>query len=284
MEDGRIWPPMIILAALVGGIFAYRYFEKVDAANLGLANGKIALEQAQQGLDARKDLWKYVETANSNLAAARKREQEIVQIQNEADSKQRLIEGDLSYIAKSMKDAVAKVREMSSTTEIPELKLTSGKVLKGAKIRKVDDDSVTLFHSEGISVVKADELPEELLEKLQVGPKSLLRQLQALQTNIGQVQPEEKTDSSLLRLKRRIAHVTTQIDSTDKFREKMEAEVSAYEDQIKVAEANKIPSFNIRTMRDVAEGNAGRVRLDLNALKAELEKLNAELQVLTSKQ
>ncbi len=46
-----------------------------------------------------------------------------------------------------------------------------------------------------------------------------------------------------------------------------------YDTQIKTAETKGAVTFNIRTMRDVAEGNAGSARNELKLLKTEMEKL-----------
>jgi hypothetical protein len=55
-----------------------------------------------------------------------------------------------------------------------------------------------------------------------------------------------------------------------------EDKVISYDRQITEAELNQQPTFNLRTMRDLAEGSAGQARNELRKLKAELEKLKAK--------
>lgn len=279
MEDGRFWPPILVLLLVVGSLFAFRYMEQVDVANGALVDAKLALEQTKESLAGRREMWKAVEAASLKLSRAQQKTKEAATIQNEADKKERLVEGDLKYTIKSFKEAVEKVRADAVGTDIPELVLLNGKTLKGAKIRKAESASISFLHAEGISSASVNDLPRDLVDKFDMGTSSITVQLEQLESNISNnvaSTPAASESPELLALRKRIAQLTIQIDSASTHKDKLETEVKNYNDQIKAAELVNNPTFNLRTMRDVAEGNAGLARNELKLLKAELEKRKTE--------
>lgn len=56
--------------------------------------------------------------------------------------------------------------EITVGTVLDELSTAEGKTYTGAKITRIDGDSITIMHSGGIARVPAEFLPTELLEKL----------------------------------------------------------------------------------------------------------------------
>ena len=284
MENGGFWAPLIILILAVAGMFGFRYLEQLDAATAALVDTKLVLKQTQESLAGRKEMWAIVDAAAQKLAKARL-------VQDEADKKQRLVEGDLRYTVKSFKAAVDKVRTDALGCEIPEIALLNGTFFKAAKIRKMDNTSMTFLHSNGISTVQIDQLPQDLVEKFDMGARSLVNQLDQLEASMDssdspvEAKPEIVENPKLLAVQKRIAHLEIQINSATIHKEKLEKEVIDCDAQIKSIEATGgAATFSMRTRRDIAEGNAGTARRELNLLKMELEKLKISESALTSKQ
>ncbi len=275
MEDGKFWPALIMLALAVGGIFAFRYFEMYDKANSAAIDARSAVNIATEALNLRKEMWGRVGTLIQEVAEANERHQKA---QGEADTKERLVTGDLAYLTKAMKEKVAAVRMEATNTEIAAVSLRNGKNLRNAKIKKVDDTSATFLHSDGITTVAVGDLPAELIEKFDLGSESIVAQLDRLERDIGSKVdvPVAVDDSNLVGVRKRIAQINVQIEHATKHKDKLEKEVKDYGDEMKKAESNGIPTTNISGMRDIADGNAGMARIQLRQLQTELEKLKVE--------
>ena len=277
MENGRYWPPIIVLFLAVACLFGFRYMEQIDAANAAVVDTKLALRQAKESLEGRKEVWAIVDAAAQKLILSQQKHKDANQFQTEADKKQRLVEGDLRYTITSLKSAVEKVRADAVGYEISEVVLLNGTIFKDAKIRKVDDNSISFFHSTGISSVQIEQIPQELVEKFDMGPRSLVVQLEQLEASLGNAVVPAKSEPAenpkLLAVRKRIAHLEIQINSTTAHKDKLEAEVRNYDNQIRSAEVKGSVPFSLRNTRDVAEGNAGTARNELKLLKTELEKL-----------
>lgn len=282
MEDGKFWPALIMLALAVGGIFAFRHFEIYDKANAAAIDARSAVNIATEGLNLRKNMWERMATLLQEGTEANDRHQKA---QAEADTKERLVTGDLTYLTKAMKEKVASVRLEATKTEIGAVALRNGKTIRNAKIKKVDDVSATFLHSDGIITVPVSDLPEELVERFDLGSESIVAQLENLERDIGSKVdiPVVLEDPNLLGVRKRIAQISVQIEHATKHKDKLEKEVSDYGEEMKKAESNGIPTTNISGMRDIAEGNAGMARIQLRQLQTELEKLKVEEAALSKK-
>ena len=282
MEDGKFWPALIMLALAVGGIFAFRYFEMYDKANSAAIDARSAVNIATEALNLRKEMWGRAGTLIQEVAEANERHQKA---QGEADTKERLVTGDLAYLTKAMKEKVASVRMEATNTEIAAVSLRNGKNLRNARIKKVDDISATFLHSDGITTVAVGDLPAELVEKFDLGAESIVAQLERLERDIGSKVdvPVAVDDSNLVGVRKRIAQINVQIEHATKHKDKLEKEVKDYGEEMKKAESNGIPTTNISGMRDIAEGNAGMARIQVRQLQTELEKLKVEETALSKK-
>jgi hypothetical protein len=282
MEDGKFWPALIMLVLAVGGIFAFRYFEMYDKANSTAIDARSAVNIATEALNLRKEMWGRAGTLIQEVAEANERHQKA---QGEADTKERLVTGDLAYLTKAMKEKVASVRMEATNTEIAAVSLRNGKNLRNARIKKVDDISATFLHSDGITTVAVGDLPAELVEKFDLGSESIVAQLERLERDIGSKVdvPVAVDDSNLVGVRKRIAQINVQIEHATKHKDKLEKEVKDYGEEMKKAESNGIPTTNISGMRDIAEGNAGMARIQVRQLQTELEKLKVEETALSKK-
>ena len=275
MENAKFWPALIMLALAVGGIFAFRYFEIYDKANSAAIDARSAVNIATEGMNLRKDMWGRVGTLIQEVAEANDRHQKA---QGEADTKERLVTGDLTYLTKAMKEKVASVRMDATKTDIAAVSLRNGKTLRNAKIKKVDDVSATFLHSDGIITVPVGDLPVELVERFDLGSESIVAQLEGLERDIGSKVdiPVVVDDSNLIGVRKRMAQINVQIEHATKHKDKLEKEVTDYSEEMKKAESNGIPTTTLSGMRDIAEGNAGMARIQLRQLQTELEKLKVE--------
>lgn len=286
MDNAKFWPALIVLVIVVAGLFGFRYMELYDTANRRVVDLRLVLSQAEESLVLRKDMCekseKTVAEVQKHLLEVSSKQEAASKFQSEADSKERLVKGDMAYLVKSMRSTVDKVRTDALGAEFSLIQLANGRSLSRAVIKKIDDRSASILHADGLNAVNTSDLPQELVEKFDVGPSSLIKQLEALEFSIGlSTAPVVKADDSArVALEKRKAHLEVQVDHATKYKDKLEQEVLAYNEEVKKAEANGIPTTNIRTMRDIAEGNAGQARIQLRQLQTELEKLKVDASAL----
>lgn len=296
MDTFRVWPPFFVILLIVSGFFVFNYFEKVDRANESLQTSRLYFQQSKQSLDARKQTIATREfaLAQSHLPAAQLHAAEArlaasAEKQLKADSNQQIIEGELRNQIASMKLTSQRVQNDLLKSDFPELMLSSGRLLKNVRLRKNDSGTFSFTHSEGLGSCSLDELPRELVEKMDLGPRSILKRLQDLQTGTDpsvkvHVTETVEVNPRLLALKRRASNLESQIASAYSLKEKREIEVRQYDQRVISEEGLGRSAFNLRTMRDVAEGNAGLARTELNFLEAELKKIRAEENALMNSQ
>lgn len=283
-EESKIWIFIVLIGALIGIGYSSYYLTSVDEANLALLESNSKLKDTQELLSIKRKSWSEVEalgTKNRELAdqnAVLNKAKEVL------DTRYRKVVSELNYAADSMKSAVDKTRGNAPGTELGDITLTNGKQLRGAKIRKLDSSGLSLIHADGIGLVTVDLLPAEVVERFDLGPGALLPQLlQAQAVFLGKAVPEVVDDSGpskIAAVKKRIALLEVQMESSTKHKDKLEKEVKEIEEKIKMAEEKRAPTQTLRTMKDVAEGNAGMARNELKVQKLELEKMKSEIEAL----
>jgi len=262
-------------------MFAFRYMEQIDVVNAAVVDGKLVLKQTQESLNGRKEVLAKAENAYLKFQQAAVKKEMAAKNQDEADKKERRVEGDLNYTVKSFQDTADTVRNSATGVVLPELQLVGGKIYKDVKIRKADSESISVVHSEGIANIRADQLPQNLIVQYDIGPNSLSAQLLELLKNASNPDSTKNSNASpaeseLHSLRQKISHLSVQIESATKYKDKLEGEVKEYESQIKSTETKStIPTFTLRSMRDVAEGNAGVARNELKQLEIEMQKLKS---------
>ena len=262
-------------------MFAFRYMEQIDVVNAAVVDGKLILKQTHETLNGRKEVLAKAEAAYQKFQQATIKKELAGKIQVEADKKERRIEGDLKYTVNSFQDTVDAARNGAKGVELPELKLVSGKVYKTVKMRKADAETISIVYSEGIANIQADQLPQNFVAQYDMGPNSLSAQLQELVKSTTNSDPMQdlnalNNESELQSVRRKISRLLVQIESSTKYKDKLEGEVQEYDNQIKSTETKStIPTFTLRNMRDVAEGNAGLARNELKALEIEMQKLKS---------
>lgn len=286
-EESKAWIFIIIISALIGIGYGAFYLTSVDEANLALQESKSKLADTRELLAIKKKNWADVEAQVVKNRELADQNSVLVKAKEVLDTRYRKIVSDLNYSVESMKSAVDKIHGTAPGTELGDITLANGKMLRGAKIRKLDPSGLSLIHADGIGLVTTDLLPTEIKERFDLGPGALLPQMeQAQATFLGKAVVEVVDDSSSAKIaavKKRISSIEIEMESSTKHKDKLEKEVKDLEDQIKAAEAKRLPTQSMRTMKDVVEGNAGAARNELKVKKMELEKLKAELEALQKK-
>lgn len=283
-EESKIWVLIVIFAALIGIGYGSFYLTTVDETNLMLQESKSKLASTHESLSYKKKMWADVDVQMIKNRELVEQNSVLVKAKEVLDTRYRKVVSELNYAADSMKSAVDKTRGNAPGTELGDITLTNGKQLRGAKIRKLDSSGLSLIHADGIGLVTVDLLPAEVVERFDLGPGALLPQLlQAQAVFLGKAVPEVVDDSGpskIAAVKKRIALLEVQMESSTKHKDKLEKEVKEIEEKIKMAEEKRAPTQTLRTMKDVAEGNAGMARNELKVQKLELEKMKSEIEAL----
>jgi len=151
--------------------------------HLALQESKSKLADMKEQVFLRKRDWDDREKALAKIQAETDKTAALLKTQEDLDTRYRKAEGELKYTLESMKTSVAKMRETAPGTELGEIALANGKVLRGVKIRKVEESGISLIHADGIGTIQLDMLPENLKEKYDLGPKALIPVIQKAQTS-----------------------------------------------------------------------------------------------------
>jgi predicted ATP-grasp superfamily ATP-dependent carboligase len=286
-EESKAWLLVFIISVLIGIGYCAHYLTMVDEANLALEESKSKFASNHELLSVKKKNWADVENLVAKNRELSDQNSLLIKAKEALDTRYRKVEGELNYAVESTKMVVDKVRSNAPGTELGDITLTNGKMLRGAKVRKLDQSGISLIHADGIGLVATDLLPAEIQERFDLGPSALFPQMQQAQALfLEKAIPSVVDDSSSSKvagIKKRIALLEIQTESSAKHKEKLEKEVKDIEEQIKAADTKRFPTQTLRTMKDIAEGNAGMARNEVKVQKLELEKLKAELDTLLNK-
>lgn len=181
-EELKSWVLLLLLGALIGIGYIIHYFGAVDDANLALQDSKVQLQNVQQMVALRKKDWHEKQQVAAKLQSEVAKTAALVKSQESLETRYHKAESELSYLANSIKSAVEKVRANAPGTELGEITLADNRILRGVKIRKVDESGVSMIHSEGIGTIPVEMLPESLKEQYDLGSAALVPLLQNAHT------------------------------------------------------------------------------------------------------
>ncbi len=182
-EESKAWFFILIISVLIGLGYSAHYFSSVDLANAALLESKTKLAGVHELLHLRKKIWTDMESANFKVREAMGKNEVLLKAKDILDKRYRTVDSDLKYVVTSMKASVDKARNDAPGSELGDITLANGKVLRGAKVRKVEESGISLIHSDGIGTVTLDLLPTELKEKYDLGSEALVPKLIEAQTN-----------------------------------------------------------------------------------------------------
>ncbi|WP_395733210.1 hypothetical protein [Prosthecobacter sp.] len=185
---------LLFLACIIGGC---DYLAKFDKLKAELAELKSQADTARETVDLRRQEWTEIKTAKDKLDQLEARMTEVLRQRDLLDTKERKLTGEIKYMADSMAAAVENTRKSAIGTVIPELRLSGRSALHNAKIFKINDDSVSFLHEDGVANLQAktDDLPTELVQKYDLGPKSIHGGLQHLMNELSPPMPSKSAPS-----------------------------------------------------------------------------------------
>ena len=184
---------LLLLACIIGGC---DHLAKLDKLKAELAELKSQADTTRETADLRRQEWTEIKTAKDKLDQLEARMTEVIRKRDLLDTKERKLTGEIKYMADSMAAAVENTRTFAIGTVIPELRLPGRSALHNAKIFKINDDSVSFLHEDGVANLQAktDELPMEFVQKYDLGPKSIHGGLQHLIDELRQPATSKSAD------------------------------------------------------------------------------------------
>ncbi|WP_395741475.1 hypothetical protein [Prosthecobacter sp.] len=179
MFDFRASTLIKLILLFAGVLAAGDYFYRLDKLKTELAEQKSRSADLHETLLARQQEWTELKSAKDKLDQLSKHEQDIIKQRDLLDQKEKKLHVEIKYQADSMAATVEKARSSAIGTLIPELKLLNRPTLYNAKIFKITDDSIAFLHEDGVANLKAtaEELPADLQQKYDLGPKAITPQL-----------------------------------------------------------------------------------------------------------
>ncbi|MDI1311404.1 hypothetical protein [Prosthecobacter sp.] len=170
---------VLLLACLLA---AFEYLSKADKLNEELAELKARAETARETADLRRKEWTEINEAKAKLEQMTTHMENLIRQRDILDTQERRLTGEIKYLAESMTAVVVKARTAATGTVIPELLLEGRTTLHNAKIFKINEDSISFLHEDGVANlhVKAEEIPIEFIKKYDLGSDSIIRRLKHL--------------------------------------------------------------------------------------------------------
>lgn len=308
--ENKAWAPILVLLFIMSGVFAFYYLEKVDKANADFQNAKLITDQAHESLRARHEMMesrkKLAADHNAMLQkiqVAETRQKTLEQTQADADKKQRSVEGDLKYWIGAMPSIRQKIWQAASGAKLGDITLQNGKSLKNAVIRKVEEKSISIIHSEGIGTIPFDDLPKDLTARFDLGDNSLVTQFAQFQESLAE-KPETAAQVAhaapasapsapgmsamdevrLKDLKFRQADLQSKISASRQNKNNWDDQASRISSQISDSKSRGVPTTRLREDYQKAQAQSQANAAAVLTFEAELRKILVELDVLNAKQ
>lgn len=164
---------ILFLAAVGGAFYGADCYHKIEKAKSELLQLRPELFQTQESLTYGKDAWIKYEALKNKADQAAATTATLKQQQETGEQKLKTALSEFTVLAASMNDAATKVRTNEAGLTFPEIKLTDGRVLTDAKVRKIEETQVSFMHSAGMGNVPASQLPPALQDQFDLGASSL---------------------------------------------------------------------------------------------------------------
>jgi hypothetical protein len=288
--ESRSWPFGAALLAVLCGAAGLWYADMVDKARITIETARLRLDHTrrslaakQQRAAARNDERQQSELPQQQLHLAETRLAEASRRRDATAARKQTILAELRSLVAAMEQAAQRAEDAWRRIEIPELHLASGKVLRNVKLGGNDGTRWNLTHSEGAGSVLLQEMPSSLPSELDATSVSLLHRLRNFESRIDPKEQDHAEDTStvqLVRVRKEIDLLQAALERLTVQRLQQEALVREYEHKITLGANLAQPTFNLRTERDIAEGNAGQVRSEISRIEARLGKMKTDEQAL----
>lgn len=184
--ENKIWLTLIVFAALIGIGYTAHYFTTVDNANAALLERKSSLASYRDVLETKRAHWNQIKEEIQEIKKLTEQKEVLIKAKEIIDKRFRTIESEVKYTISSMRNAVESVRSSAPGSQLGDITLANGKVLRGAKVRAVDTDTLSLIHADGIGIVPLDLLPGEIKQRYDLGDEAIMPQLQIVESLLTQ--------------------------------------------------------------------------------------------------
>ncbi|WP_397381373.1 hypothetical protein [Prosthecobacter sp.] len=298
-EESKIWVLLFIVGILISLGYGSHYLSSVDEANLALQDSKSKLMDMREQVILRNKAWDENAGIVGKLQTEADKNATLLKAKDILDQRFAKAEKDLNLALESMKTAVDKTRNNAQGTEVAEITLSNGKALRNVKMRKVEDQGISLIHADGIGTIPAELLPDNLKEQYDLGPNALVPMIQKAQTALIQKpdkdnenklpptpetpsdKPNTKTtidDSKVKQIKLRMAELDSRITTYDKAQEKFRQAALNHQSLATSAKARGQPSTRHTENANENLAQAAVLERQVAALREERGKLNVELE------
>ncbi|MEQ1749408.1 MAG: hypothetical protein ABL974_08300 [Prosthecobacter sp.] len=163
--DGKFIIYIVFFLCIIGGVSAVLYTTDVDEAQKEFILTQQQLSQIEEATKQTRISCDLRKEAAAIITAAHiiDRDNEIIRTETRALEKKR------DDLAKAFVGTIQRIREDSVGLILPEIALTTGSTLKNAKIQAVNEDITLIQHSEGVSKIPTNTLPNSLLDRFRFG-------------------------------------------------------------------------------------------------------------------
>lgn len=182
--ESKIWLILMLFGMLIGVGYAAHYLTSVDNANFAKLEQTARLESVKEMLGQRKKSWEKIEQLAKKNREVAEHHEVLMKAKEVLDTRYRKIESEVKYAAESIKNAVDKARSNAPGTELGDITLTSGKVLRNAKVRAVEPNAISFIHADGIGSIDAELLPTDIKERYDLGANSIVAQMEAVRDTV----------------------------------------------------------------------------------------------------
>lgn len=304
-EDSKVWIFLFLVGVLMSLGYGAHYLSAVDEANLALQESKSKLAGMNEMLLLRRNSQDESDRLINKLNAEADKNATLLKAKDILDLRFSKVESDLKYALESIKKSVDKTRTNAPGTEFEEITLANGKTLRGVKIRKVEEQGISLIHSDGIGTIPLDLLPDNLKEQYDLGPNALAPMIQKAQTGLLLKKPEKDSvnerptppsntpsstpnekstvdDAKTKKIKLRMAELDSRITTFSNVLESYQTSVASHRSLASSALGRGQPSTRHTENANEILVKATALELQLTGLRAEREKLNVELEYANS--
>lgn len=305
-EESKAWVFIFIVGVLIAIGYGTHYMTSVDSANAALIESKDKLADLSEILVQRKKSWAGLEKINALIRQDVEKNEVLTKAKEVLDKRYRSVDSDLKYTVESFTTTVEKMRNNAPGTDLGDITLANGKMLRVAKVRKIDETGISMIHADGIGNVTTDLLPAELKEKYDLGTEALLPILQDLKTAF-LAKPESGGDTTMTKakvsaslptskpaepsssppttntakvkeIKLKIAALDSQIQSARTSANSLEQQAADNYTNGDIAKSKGTPSSKYWNAAQQARQRAQIYSDQANALEAEKKKLQVELE------
>lgn len=259
----------VLFLALFGLGFGVYHTTEIDEANKELAS---AVQQVET-LEA------HIKTQTAQLELRR----EVAALMTVADIMQKEVNSIRDDIANTREDeirarkdfeqAILKSRQDAAGLVLDEAVLPSGLRLRNARVQKVEGDTTTILHSEGISKLSPEMLPQELQERFRFGA------VQSASEKPAMAAPAPAVDTAV------VSSAPLQKDKLKEARfqlEKLKKDLPYLEDELTKAESDTFsaasPSrrFYAKNRRDTLSQQVTALKRQIDAAELAVRKMESE--------